>query len=141
MSGSLWLKVPGGDTLPAIPRPRRGASPAADPMDELAERLGGFIAAAVHPDEIAAILESDGMTDEHIRLTYGRQDSFGLAEELYARVPRAFPEPADVPDPWKVSLTACLLRGVIFALPGLAYLLGSPSWRARRTGWGCPPGR
>ncbi|MCJ1681440.1 hypothetical protein MTF65_29615 [Streptomyces sp. APSN-46.1] len=95
-------------------------------MDELAERLDVFIAAAVHPDEIAAILESDGMTDEHIRLTYGRHDSFGLAEELYARVPRSFPEPADAPDPWKVPLTACLLRGVIFALPGLAYLLGAP---------------
>ncbi|MFD3543094.1 hypothetical protein ACFWUQ_26865 [Streptomyces sp. NPDC058662] len=126
MSGSLWLKVPGGDTLPAVPRPRRTAEPAADPMDELAERLDVFIAGAVHPDEIAAILESDGMTDEHIRLTYGRHDSFGLAEELYARVPRSFPEPEHVPDPWKVSLTACLLRGLIFALPGLAYILGAP---------------
>ncbi|MEJ8644658.1 hypothetical protein WKI68_31925 [Streptomyces sp. MS1.HAVA.3] len=95
-------------------------------MDELAERLDVFIGAAVHPDEIAAILESDGMTDEYIRLTYGRHDSFGLAEELYARVPRSYPEPGAAPDPWKVSLTACLLRGVIFALPGLAYLLGAP---------------
>lgn len=130
MSGSLWLRVPGGDTLPTIPRPRHTGpgdpGPAGDPMEELADRLGPFIAAAVHPDEIAAILESDGMTDEHIRLTYGRHDSFGLAEELYARVPRAFPEPEHVPDPWKVSLTACLLRGVIFALPGLAYVLGAP---------------
>ncbi|WP_405493678.1 hypothetical protein [Streptomyces sp. NBC_00096] len=140
MSGSLWLKVPGGDTLPAIPRPRRSASPAADPMDELAERLDVFIAAAVHPDEIAAILESDGMTDEHIRLAYGRQDSFGLAEELYARVPRSFPEPERVPDPWKVSLTACLLRGVIFALPGLAYLLGAPLLEGPKDRLGLPAG-
>ncbi|MGW0363158.1 hypothetical protein [Streptomyces sp. NPDC002990] len=155
MSGSLWLKPPGPpappvparhaaallggpphpagatgtsgdfDTLPALPRPRR-EGPAADPMDELAARLDVFIAGAVHPDEIAAVLESDGMTDEHIRLAYGRHDSFGLAEELYARVPRAFPEPDHAPDPWKVSLRACLLRGVIFALPGLAYLLGAP---------------
>lgn len=114
------------DTLPAIPRPRRDGPVAADPMDDLANRLDGLVAAAVHPDEIAAILESDGMTDEYIRLTYGRHDSFALAEELYARVPRSFPEPQDAPDPWKVPLTACLLRGVIFALPGLAYLLGAP---------------
>ncbi|MBT2406970.1 MULTISPECIES: hypothetical protein [unclassified Streptomyces] len=140
MSGSLWLKVPGGNTLPAVPRPRRTAPPAADPMDELADRLGGFIAAAVHPDEIAAILESDGMTDEHIRLTYGRPDSFGLAEELYDRVPRSFPEPEGAPDPWKVSLTACLLRGVIFALPGLAYLLGAPLLEGPQDRLGLPAG-
>ncbi|WP_327262135.1 hypothetical protein OG444_11900 [Streptomyces sp. NBC_01232] len=150
MSGSLWLKPPGpgtgtgpaADTLPAIPRPRRdgpGAT-AADPMDELAERLDAFIASAVHPDEIAAILESDGMTDEYIRLTYGRHDSFGLAEELFARVPRSFPEPGAAPDPWKVSLTACLLRGVIFALPGLAYLLGAPLLEGPQDRLGLPAG-
>ncbi|MFD8984919.1 hypothetical protein ACFV0Q_34240, partial [Streptomyces sp. NPDC059564] len=131
MSGSLWLRPPGpergwvhvahaaatghtatgrpaggADTLPAVPRTRRtgpGAAPAADPMDALAERLDVLVAGAVHPDEIAAILESDGMNDEYIRLTYGRHDSFALAEELFARVPRAFPEPDRVPDPWKVS--------------------------------------
>ncbi|GHI90065.1 hypothetical protein [Streptomyces xanthophaeus] len=164
MSGSLWLRgpdqggvrVPAGHaaagrrgtapppgagpvTLPGIPRPRR-EGPAADPMDELAERLDGFVAAAVHPDEIAAVLESDGMTDEYIRLTYGRHDSFALAEELYARVPRAFPEPVDVPDPWKVSLTACLLRGVIFALPGLAYVLGAPLLEGPPDRLGLPAG-
>ncbi|MEV7723841.1 hypothetical protein AB0P15_03790 [Streptomyces sp. NPDC087917] len=147
MSGSLWLDPPGPeagrvhagrapaarpgyrtDTLPAVPRPRGGGpgAGAADPMDELARRLDVFISAAVHPDEIAAVLESDGMNDEYIRLTYGRADSFTLAEELYARVPRSFPEPDQAPDPWKVSLTACLLRGLIFALPGLAYVLGAP---------------
>ncbi|MEU9037737.1 hypothetical protein AB0D45_22930 [Streptomyces sp. NPDC048352] len=158
MSGSLWLKPPGPDgswvhvghpapagrtdTLPDLPRPRPGrpGAPAADPMDELAERLGVFVAAAVHPDEIAAILESDGMTDEYIRLTYGRQDSFALAEELYARVPRSFPEPDRLPDPWKVSLTACLLRGVIFALPGLAYVLGAPLLEGPPDRLGLPAG-
>lgn len=152
MSGSLWLKPPGqgpdhgsgSGTLPAIPRPRAGdaggAGPAADPMDELAERLDVFIASAVHPDEIAAVLESDGMTDEYIRLTYGRHDSFALAEELYARVPRSFPETGPAPDPWKVSLTACLLRGVIFALPGLAYLLGAPLLEGPPDRLGLPAG-
>ncbi|MER5934629.1 hypothetical protein [Streptomyces sp. NPDC002054] len=153
MSGSLWLKPPGApgggggpgsgsgrDTLPAIPRPRREGPVAADPMEELALRLDPLVAAAVHPDEIAALLESDGMTDEHIRLTYGRQDSFGLAEDLYTRIPRAFPEPAAAPDPWRVSLTACLLRGVIFALPGLAYLLGAPLLEGPPDRLGLPAG-
>ncbi|MDT9688029.1 hypothetical protein Q5762_06630 [Streptomyces sp. P9(2023)] len=133
MSGSLWLK--NGtmrDTLPVIPRQRVASGPAqglyaADPMDELADRLSGLAADAVHPDEIAAILESDGLTDDHIRLTYGRADSFALAEDLYARVERRHPEPDATPaGPWHHGLGGCLLRGLVFALPGLAYVLGAP---------------
>ncbi|WP_185921755.1 hypothetical protein [Streptomyces sp. WAC06614] len=121
-------------------RPRHEGPAAADPMEELAERLGSSVAAAVHPDEIAALLEADGMTDEHIKLAYGRTDSFGLAEDLYARVPRAYPEPAEAPDPWKVPLAACLLRGVVFALPGLAYLLGAPLLEGPPDRLGLPAG-
>ncbi|MFG2333731.1 hypothetical protein ACGFMM_29535 [Streptomyces sp. NPDC048604] len=154
MSGSLWLGPPGvrQDSLPAIPRPRGGAEDrgrpggsddqgadqrplAADPLDELADRIGPLAAVAVHPDEIAAILESDGMTDEHIRLTYGRQDSFALGEELYVRVERRHPEPeAPAAAPWYAGLGGCLLRGLVFALPGLAYVLGGPLLAG-------PPGR
>ncbi|MFI2369748.1 hypothetical protein [Streptomyces sp. NPDC018833] len=126
MSGPLWQgRGRRIDTLPVLPRQRGGT--AADPMDALADRLHDMIAAAVHPDEIAAVLESDGMTDDHIRLTYGRPDSFTLAEELYAKVPRAHPEPPGPPaDPWRVSLIGCLLRGLVFALPGLAYVTAAP---------------
>ncbi|MFE5486564.1 hypothetical protein [Streptomyces sp. NPDC056527] len=147
MSGSLWLK--NGtmrDTLPVVPRPRgsgaeQGASVrdrldrdpldqgplAVDPIDELAARFDALAAGAVHPDEIAAILESDGMTDDHIRLTYGRADSFALAEDLYARVERRHPQPEVPPSgPWHTGLVGCLLRGLVFALPGLAYVLAAP---------------
>ncbi|MEV0453090.1 hypothetical protein [Streptomyces sp. NPDC050600] len=148
MSGSLWLK-PGTtrDALPAVPR-QRATSPdpagpplAADPMDELADRLDALAAAAVHPDEIAAILESDGMTDSHIRLTYGRADSFALAEDLYARTERrhSAPEPPKAA-PWHTGLAGCLLRGVVFALPGLAYVLGAPLLATGPGRYGLPPG-
>ncbi|CAL9420213.1 hypothetical protein SUDANB120_01835 [Streptomyces sp. enrichment culture] len=142
MSGSLWLRAPGGDTLPAVPRPRPAdpGAPARDPLDELADRFGDIAGAAVHPDEIAAVLESDGMTDEHIRLAYGRPDSFALAEELYARVPRTHPEPDRHPDPWKVPLGPCLLRGIVFALPGLAYVLGAPYLEGPPDRLGLPAG-
>ncbi|MGW1495077.1 hypothetical protein [Streptomyces sp. NPDC002402] len=132
MSGPLWQGPPGRyvDTLPLVPRQRDGSDRAADPLDELADRMEELAAAAVHPDEIAAILESDGMTDDHIRLTYGREDSFTLAEELYARIPRSYPEPPGTPvDPWRVGLLGCLLRGLVCALPGLAYVLGAPLLR------------
>ncbi|MFF4869188.1 hypothetical protein [Streptomyces sp. NPDC000961] len=149
MSGSLWLKPPKeGAALPAIPRPRREEAPKApdtdlapDPLDELAGRIDGFVAAAVHPDEVAALLESDGMTDEHIRLTYGRADSFALAEDLYARVERRHPAPQAPPaGPRFDGLAHCLLRGLVFALPGLAYVLAAPLLAGEQGRYGLPGG-
>lgn len=99
----------------------------AEPLGELARRMDDVIARAVHPDEIAAVLESDGMTDDHIRRTYGRADSFALAEALYETVPRRYAEPSPPPaDPPWTGLPGCLLRGLLFALPGLAYALAGP---------------
>ncbi|MFI8254599.1 hypothetical protein [Streptomyces filamentosus] len=150
MSGSLWLKPPATTPpLAAPPRPRpapavpAGPGPAPDPLDELAARLDAFVAAAVHPDEIAALLESDGMTDDHIRLTYGRNDSFALAEDLYARVERCHPEPPPRTRGGRVraeGLGGCLLRGLVFALPGLAYVLAGPLLAAGPGRYGLPAG-
>ncbi|MGW6911176.1 hypothetical protein [Streptomyces sp. NPDC054940] len=143
MSGSIWMP-PGSrpDTLPAIPRQRSKPSWAQpDPLDELAERLDDFIAAAVHPDEIAALLESDGLSDDQIRERYGVKNSFALAEELYERVERRYPEPdGPVHDPWQVGLLGCLLRGVVFALPGLGYVLGAPLLAGPHDDFGLPAG-
>ncbi|WP_189321164.1 hypothetical protein [Streptomyces flaveus] len=142
MSGSIRMP-PGthGDTLPTVPRRRRPSWAGADPVDELATRLEEFVAAAVHPDEIAALLESDGMSDDQIREKYGCKDSFSLAEELYARVERRHPEPAGpAHDPWRTGLLGCLLRGVVFALPGLGYVLGAPLLAGPEDGLGLPAG-
>ncbi|MCD7437525.1 hypothetical protein K4B79_04740 [Streptomyces lincolnensis] len=142
MSGSLWMP-PGSrpDTLPAIPRQRTPSWAEPDPVDELAARLDDFVAAAVHPDEIAALLESDGLSDDQIRERYGVKNSFALAEELYERVERRYPEPeGPVHDPWQVGLLGCLLRGVVFALPGLGYVLGAPFLAGPRGDLGLPAG-
>ncbi|MFI5884196.1 hypothetical protein [Streptomyces sp. NPDC051554] len=143
MTGSIWLP-PGAssDTLPGIPKQRPSPSWAEpDPIDELAERLDEFVAAAVHPDEIAALLESDGMSDDQIRERYGVKNSFALAEELYERVARRFPEPdGPVHDPWQVGLLGCLLRGVVFALPGFGYVLGAPFLAGHPESFGLPAG-
>ncbi|MGW2487651.1 hypothetical protein ACWCV9_10565 [Streptomyces sp. NPDC001606] len=114
--------------LPVLPRPRlRPGWARPDPIDRLARELDEFAAAAVHPDEIAALLESDGLSDEQIRERYGVPDSFALAERLYDRTPRRHPEPAaPPPEPWHTGLLGCLLRGLLFALPGFAYVLGAP---------------
>ncbi|MFF4183997.1 hypothetical protein ACFYZ9_12480 [Streptomyces sp. NPDC001691] len=142
MSGSLWVGgEEGQDTLPFIPRQRLPKPPADDPLAELALRLDELIAAAVHPDEIAAIIESDGMTDAQIRAVYGHPDSFSLAEELYGRVERRYPPaPAPPAEPWHTHLGSCLLRGLVFALPGLAYVLGAPLLAGPRATLGLPAG-
>lgn len=142
MSGGLWIP-PGtrAEALPSIPRQRTPSWARPDPVDELAERLADFTAAAVHPDEIAALLESDGLSDDQIRERYGVKNSFALAEELYDRVPRAYPEPpGPAGDPWQVGLVSCLLRGVVFALPGLAYVLGAPFLAGPKGDFGLPAG-
>jgi hypothetical protein len=124
--------VSGGDTglrSRGVPGPCTPSWTEGDPIGELAGRIEDFVAEAVHPDEIAALLEADGLTDDQIRERYGRWNSFALAEELYARVPRRYPEPvppSTVPDPWRTGLLGCLLRGLVFALPGFAYVLGAP---------------
>ncbi|WP_328393286.1 hypothetical protein OHS70_02865 [Streptomyces sp. NBC_00390] len=133
MSGPLRL-IPGdGEALPAVPRPRPRTptrpSWAEDPIDELAERMVEQVASAVHPYEVAALLESDGLTNEQMTRRYDRPDLFTLAEDLYARVPRHYPQPASTPDPWRPDTVRCALRGVVFALPGLAYVLGAGLWQ------------
>ncbi|MFI5701915.1 hypothetical protein ACIA78_17985 [Streptomyces xanthochromogenes] len=142
MSGSLWIGGnEGRDTLPFIPRQRPARAAGGDPMSELALRFDDLIAAAVHPDEIAAVIESDGMTDAQISARYGHPDSFSLAEELYGRVERRYPTaPAPPPEPWHTHLGSCLLRGLVFALPGLAYVLGAPLLAGPRAAFGLPAG-
>ncbi|MEW1913694.1 hypothetical protein AB0442_35605 [Kitasatospora sp. NPDC085895] len=97
-----------------------------DPLDELAERLADVCARAVHPFEIAAVLESDGLTDEQAAVRYGRTDSFSIAEELFARTERRHPAPPEPHDPWQADPLRTVLRGLLFALPGLAYLPTAP---------------
>ncbi|MGW7053236.1 hypothetical protein [Streptomyces sp. NPDC054887] len=130
MSGPLRLLPGEGGSLPALPRQRKGnrgrPSWAADPIDELAERLMEPVSAAVHPYEVAALLESDGLTGDQISTRYGRPGLFALAADLYARVPRHYPEPAPAADPWRPDTLRCAVRGLVFSLPGLAYVLGSP---------------
>ncbi|MGK5642499.1 hypothetical protein ACSNOK_29915, partial [Streptomyces sp. URMC 126] len=98
MSGPLRLVPPDPEAVPdltAVPRPRLRPGNGPDPIDELARELHDVCAAAVHPDEIAAVLEADGLTSEQIAGRYGLRDAFELAAELFARVPRAH-QPQDL---------------------------------------------
>ncbi|MDT0391013.1 hypothetical protein [Streptomyces dubilierae] len=116
------------DTTLAVRLPRRG--PDEEAVSELAAELADRIGPAVHPYEVAALLEAEGLSASVISERYGHPNLFSLASALYERVPRTFPEPAPPADPWRPDTVRCLLRGVLFALPGLAYLLTAPLWDA-----------
>ncbi|MFH9726450.1 hypothetical protein ACH4M4_26315 [Streptomyces sp. NPDC017254] len=151
MSGPIFLE-PGGaeqDTLAirlAAPRPRRRhpddatlairiprKGPDQEAVSALAAELADRIGPAVHPYEVAALLEADGLSAALIQERYGHPDLFSLASALYERVPRTFPDPATAAaDPWRPDTVRCLLRGLLFALPALAYLLTAPLWRVDR---------
>ncbi|MFH8580918.1 hypothetical protein OHB11_06020 [Streptomyces zaomyceticus] len=152
MSGPIFLE-PGRaeqDTLAirlaAVPRPRRRQQddatlairlprkgPDEEAVSALAAELADRIGPAVHAYEVAALLEADGFSATVIQERYGHPDLFSLASALYERVPRAFPEPATAAaDPWRPDTVRCLLRGLLFALPALAYLLTAPLWRVDR---------
>ncbi|MFJ4317918.1 hypothetical protein ACIP46_21965 [Streptomyces lavendulae] len=105
--------------------PRRTEEAVSELAADMADRVGP----AVHPYEVAALLEADGLSADTIRRRYGHADIFSLATALYERVPRVFPEPARAADPWRPDHLRCLLRGVLFALPALAYLLTAPLWQ------------
>ncbi|MEU6281282.1 hypothetical protein [Streptomyces sp. NPDC047028] len=109
-----------------------GTGPAEDAVNALAAELADRIGPAVHPYEVAALLEADGLSAEVIQERYGHPDLFSLATALYERVPRTFPDPAPVADPWRPDHLRCLLRGLLFALPGLAYPLTAPLWHPGR---------
>ncbi|MFJ9817268.1 hypothetical protein ACIRU3_18710 [Streptomyces sp. NPDC101151] len=109
-----------------------GHGPDEEAVSRLAAELADCIGPAVHPYEVAALLEAEGMSADLIRERYGHPSLFSLATALYEQVPRAFPEPARAADPWRPDHVRCLLRGVLFALPGLAYLLTAPLWHPGR---------
>ncbi|MFF4984175.1 hypothetical protein ACFY3O_29555 [Streptomyces sp. NPDC001046] len=112
----------------ALRLPRGGPDERA--VSELAAELADRIGPAVHPYEVAALLEAEGLSASTIDERYGHPNLFSLAAALYERVPRTFPEPAAAADPWRPDTVRCLLRGVLFALPGLAYFLTAPLWDA-----------
>lgn len=121
---------------PALPRPVRPE----DPATEAASRFGGVAASAVHPFEVAAAIEAEGVSDRQVQRAYGRMDAFELAEELYADTPRSYPEPEATPSPWHSPLSTSVLRGLLYALPGLGFPLGAPMLTGPPDSGGLPHG-
>jgi len=82
--------------------------------------------------QVAAVLESDGVTDLAARDDYGHQDVFALAEAVYARLPRR-PVTADPPRrrASRRNDLRILSHGLLYAMPSAVFpavypLLGLP---------------
>lgn len=138
MSGLVEL-LP-GLRLPPLPQPLPRPAGPMDPAEEAAARFGGVAATAVHPFEVAAAIEAEGVTDRQVQRHYGRTDAFELAEDLYAETPRSYPEPEATPSPWHSPLSTSVLRGALYALPGLAFPLGAPMLSGPADTGGLPHG-
>ncbi|TMQ89715.1 hypothetical protein ETD83_38695, partial [Actinomadura soli] len=92
--------------------------------------MADLCASAVDPLEVTAGLEAEGINDEAAR-SYGHPDVFALAEDLYARTPRRPRPPGAAAAPWQAVPWRHLLRGVLFGMPGLCYIVGAPMLHGR----------
>ncbi|MHA6760363.1 hypothetical protein [Streptacidiphilus sp. PAMC 29251] len=137
---SAVLELLAGVRLNPLPKILPRPTTPMDPAEEAAHRFGGVAATAVHSFEVAAAIEAEGVTDRQIQRHYGRSDAFELAEDLYAETPRSYPEPTAAPSPWHSSLPTSVLRGVLYALPGLGFPLGAPLLTGPADAGGLPHG-
>lgn len=92
---------------------------AEDPVGRLSRHLDYVCTTAVDPLQIAAALETDGVTDRIARDEYGYNDVFELAEELFHRVPRRLPRSKRLLK--RESGLLELLHGPLFVLPSVFY--------------------
>ncbi|MER7400855.1 hypothetical protein ABT381_35690, partial [Streptomyces sp. NPDC000151] len=86
-------------------------------MRELMHRHRELCERAVDPLEIAAGLEAHGVTDR-TAARFRHRDVFSLAEELYARVPRAEAPPAAPRPADPAPLPSGRVRAALHVLPG-----------------------
>ncbi|MEU0954493.1 hypothetical protein ABZ353_19435 [Streptomyces niveus] len=116
-----------GTTSVGTARPTRRRGPA-DPVKTLMHSHRELCERAVDPLEIAAGLEAHGVTDR-AAARFRHRDVFSLAEELYARVPRAAdtdtagataPYPARSGDPRAGWALRTLLPGAVCAVAVVA---------------------
>jgi len=92
-------------------------------LAELTRTHNELCTQAVDPFEIAAGLEAAGVSDRQARTVYGAASVFELAEAMYGLVPRR-PSNAGAPvDPWHRPVGLHLLRGLLYGLPGLLYVV------------------
>ncbi|HLU83592.1 MAG TPA: hypothetical protein VKZ43_09335, partial [Trueperaceae bacterium] len=117
----------------------------ADPLNQLGRRLDAICTRAVDPLQIAAALESEGITDAYAAKHFGLANVFELADLLFVNVPLRVVG-IEARGTAKRSPVRELSHGLLFALPALFYpalvSVVGPAWAAAALalavvgGWG-----
>ncbi|MET9296254.1 hypothetical protein [Streptomyces sp. NPDC003077] len=113
--GEIGRPEAAGPSEPGALTPYRRRS--ADPVRSLMRQHWELCERAVDPLEIAAGLEAQGVTDR-TAARFRHRDVFSLAEELYARVPRAEGRAPDEPAPKARSAGTVVVQTALHLLPG-----------------------
>jgi hypothetical protein len=112
----VWVRPVAPPRPVPVPQPPR-LRPELGP---LGEKLAAVCASAVDPLEIAAAVEAEGLNDQMIRIRYGYQDVFALADELWLG-PRSPAEPEPQPDPWRAEWTRNIAHALLYGLPAICF--------------------
>jgi hypothetical protein len=96
-----------------------------DPLDELVDRVRPELGNAVDALQVAAVLESDGISDRGARVEYGYLDVFELAREVYRRLGPALPATPGIASPrsrrdWRDGLRQ-VSHGPLYVLPSAVF--------------------
>ncbi len=99
----------------------RGGGRAGDQIDVLVRHVRHTCSDAVDALQVAAVLESDGLTDRLARDDYGHRDVFALAEVVFAQLPKGAPaEPSRHRRDWQDNVRVGS-HGVLYALPSAVF--------------------
>ena len=99
--------------------------------------LLGVVAAAVDPLEIAASLETCGLSNAVVKDRFGWENVFSLAHQLYTEVELSA-EPVSDPRPVRPGNITDLGRGLVFATPTLMFAGAAIALRSWLSWWTLP---
>jgi hypothetical protein len=99
--------------------------------------LASVVAAAVDPLEIAASLETFGLSNAVVRKRFSHNDVFGLAQQLYTMA-QFEPAPAAKRRTVRPGGPVDLGRGIIFAAPTLMFTGAALALRSSLSWWTVP---
>ncbi|MBP2320668.1 hypothetical protein JOF56_001053 [Kibdelosporangium banguiense] len=89
-----------------------------EPVDELANRVAPMVGTAVDELQVAAVLESQGFTDQAARDDYGLPDVFALAGAVFRKLPREIGQPRAET---RIRTIRELSHGPLYVLPSPVY--------------------
>lgn len=98
-------------------------------LDDLVERVAGLLPDPVDELQVAALLESQGITDQVAADRYGRADVFALGQEVFERLPR---KSVAVEDDTRGTTWLHAVRGPLYLVPTTVFpavtaVLGGPA--------------